>query len=201
MATALLLQPSGTASQLPSGRPPLHWEDEEEEEEERERRREEKNESPQKCLHNRKRLIKYLWFGMCDSTGQTMHLAGNPAINAAALVFWWSGGWRGGRTGDLGCRNPPLGPGQGGTCPLCLTHPVVRELQHRRDAVSQAEPCPRQEPGFSTQTRAPAAPDPGVSPCPGWVSAPRPPPAAIAGALPRSRRVLTAGGEGLNPEP
>lgn len=91
---------------------------EKEEEEERGRRGEGKKESPQKCLHNRKRLIKYLWFGMCDPTGQTMHLAGNPAINAAQSgisVGLQLGG--GGREREARGAGALRGAGCGGTCP------------------------------------------------------------------------------------
>lgn len=80
------------------------------------RRREEKNESPQKCLHNRKRLIKYLWFGMCDPTGQTMHLAGNPAINAVQSGISVGLRLAGGTTQDRGAQGaePPIGAGKHG---------------------------------------------------------------------------------------
>lgn len=60
-----------------------------------------------------------------------MHLAGNPAINAAALVFWWSGGWRGG--GGVGpeiwgAETLLWGQGKGGHVPcVSLTQLCVSE--------------------------------------------------------------------------
>ena len=99
-----------------------------------------KKETPQKCLHNRKRLIKYLWFGMCSLAGPTMHLAGNPAISAAQSEIWQSWGWS---------QSPPWGWVQGdmptGThrslCPLrvqrarlnpkqSILHPAAEQTQH-----------------------------------------------------------------------
>lgn len=124
---------------------------EKEEEEERGRRGEGKKESPQKCLHNRKRLIKYLWFGMCDPTGQTMHLAGNPAINAAQSgisVGLQLGG--GGREREARGAGALQGAGCGGTCPSGPTgglhggwsSPVRAETPSAapRGALCQAEP-------------------------------------------------------------
>jgi len=103
-------------------------------------RKKKKKETPQKCLHNRKRLIKYLWFGMCSLAGPTMHLAGNPAISAAQSEIWQSWGWS---------RSPPWGWVQGdmptGThrslCPLrvqrarlnpkqSILHPAAEQTQH-----------------------------------------------------------------------
>lgn len=124
---------------------------EKEEEEERGRRGEGKKESPQKCLHNRKRLIKYLWFGMCDPTGQTMHLAGNPAINAAQSgisVGLQLGG--GGREREARGAGALRGAGCGGTCPSGpmggphggWSSPVRAETPSAapRGALCQAEP-------------------------------------------------------------
>lgn len=98
-----------------------------------------KNESPQKCLHNRKRLIKYLWFGMCDPTGQTMHLAGNPAINAAqsgipeglGLAGRGGEGWGGeDSTEELRIQKPSVvrSGASGETCPLGLARPHMPPL-------------------------------------------------------------------------
>lgn len=111
----------------------------------------EKKESPQKCLHNRKRLIKYLWFGMCDPTGQTMHLAGNPAINAAQSgisVGLQLGG--GGREREARGAGALRGAGCGGTCPSGpmggphggWSSPVRAETPSAapRGALCQAEP-------------------------------------------------------------